>query len=122
MARIKSSGNKETELVLLTILKKYHITGWRRHQHVFGKPDFTFWKLRLVIFVDGCFWHGCPLHSKIPKNNNAFWYEKIGKNIKRDQLVTDTLIKKKWKVLRIWEHELKNNEYIVEKIIFAINN
>jgi G:T-mismatch repair DNA endonuclease (very short patch repair protein) len=63
-------------------------------------------KLRTVIFVDGCFWHGCPKHATKPRQNAAFWRRKLAGNQARDALVTQTLRKAGWRVLRIWEHEL----------------
>jgi DNA mismatch endonuclease (patch repair protein) len=80
--------------------------GWRRHYPLFGKPDFVFPKLKLAIFVDGCFWHCCPRHSNLPVNNGPFWKRKLDANQRRDRLVSRTLRKQGWRVLRIWEHEL----------------
>ena len=71
MAAIRSRGNKDTELKLATILRAAHITGWRRHQPIPGRPDFVFRRARLAIFVDGCFWHGCPKHGRKPGSNRA---------------------------------------------------
>ena len=82
------------------------ITGWRRGSKLFGKPDFVFPKLKLIVFVDGCFWHGCPLHGTKPKQNVKFWREKIARNQARDRLVSRTLRGLGWRVLRIWEHAL----------------
>jgi len=111
MARIRGSGNKETELRLMTVFRANMISGWRRHWPVFGKPDFVFPKPRLAVFVDGCFWHGCPRHFIKPKGNAAFWRKKIAGNRARDRLVNRTLRKMGWRVLRIWEHELaRRNE------------
>lgn len=107
MSRIKGSGNKETELKLMTFFWLHGVTGWRRRSPIFGKPDFVFPKLKLAVFVDGCFWHGCPIHATQPKQNAEFWREKIERNKARDRLVTRTLKAKGWRVLRIWEHELK---------------
>src|SRR5476649_1384065 len=106
MSRIRGRGNKDTELALMRVFRLQCITGWRRNQSVFGKPDFVFPKLRLAVFVDGCFWHRCPKHSTIPKNNHAFWLRKLSANAMRDLLVTQTLRACGWRVLRIWEHEL----------------
>ena len=106
MSRIRGRGNKATELALAKLLRARGITGWRRHQSLFGKPDFTFRKERVVVFVDGCFWHGCPTHSNMPVNNRTFWENKLGANKCRDRLVTTTLHGQGWRVLRIWEHEL----------------
>ena len=66
MSRIREKGNKSTELKLLKLFREYKIKGWRRHQPLTGKPDFTFRKEGLVVFVDGCFWHGCPRCFRIP--------------------------------------------------------
>ena len=73
MSRIRGVGNKGTELALIRVFRAHRITGWRRHQPVFGKPDFVFRKLHVARFVDGCFWHGCPQHATKPRNNAAFW-------------------------------------------------
>ncbi len=88
MSRIRGHGNKATELALLRLFRAHRITGWRRRQLVFGKPDFVFPKLKLAIFVDGCFWHGCPRHATQPKHNAAFWRKKFATNQARDRLVT----------------------------------
>jgi len=73
MSRIRGRGNKETELALAKLLRAARISGWRRHSSIIGRPDFTFHKERVVIFVDGCFWHCCPKHSNLPAQNRAFW-------------------------------------------------
>ena len=70
------------------------------------RPDFMFRKERVVIFVDGCFWHGCPKHSNMPATNREFWLKKLTGNKGRDRLVTRALRKSGWGVVRIWEHEL----------------
>ena len=72
MSRIRSRGNQATELALAKLFRRHKITGWRRNQKVFGKPDFIFPKHKLAVFVDGCFWHGCPKHGTQPKGNAAF--------------------------------------------------
>ena len=118
MSRIRSRGNKDTELALIRVFRAHHITGWRRHQPVFGKPDFVFPKHRVAVFVDGCFWHGCPQHATKPRNNAAFWRKKFAANTRRDRLVTRTLRNGGWRVLRIWEHELarKNAVRLVARL------
>ena len=62
--------------------------------------------MKWAVFVDGCFWHGCPKHGTQPKSNAAFWRKKIAGNKSRDRRVNDALRKLGWKVTRIWEHEL----------------
>jgi DNA mismatch endonuclease (patch repair protein) len=106
MARIRGRGNKDTELALIRVFRAQRITGWRRNHAMPGKPDFVFLKLRLAVFVDGCFWHGCPRHGTRPSNNRVFWRKKLAGNQARDRLVTRTLRRQGWRVLRIWEHEL----------------
>ena len=111
MSRIRGRGNKDTEVALAKLFRRNKITGWRRNQKIFGKPDFIFPKLKLAVFVDGCFWHGCPKHETQPKGNAAFWRRKFSRNVARDRLVTRTLRANGWHVLRIWEHELaRKNE------------
>jgi DNA mismatch endonuclease (patch repair protein) len=109
MSRIRGRGNKETELALVKLLRAHGITGWRRHQPLFGRPDFLFRRERVAIFVDGCFWHGCPKHSNMPVNNRRFWENKLSANRQRDLLVTQTLKADGWRVVRIWEHEMTGN-------------
>jgi DNA mismatch endonuclease (patch repair protein) len=73
------------------------------------RPDFVFRTQRLAVFVDGCFWHGCPRHATWPRQNAKFWREKILRNRTRDRLVTRTLRAHGWTVLRLWEHELPSS-------------
>jgi len=121
MSRIRGRGNKDTELALVALLRQEHITGWRRHQDLPGKPDFTFRHERLVVFVDGCFWHGCPKHANLPENNREFWQKKLGANKIRDKKVTHTLRKSGWRVLRIWEHEFKYSHRVVKRVRAALD-
>ena len=101
ISRIKGTGNKETELRLIGIFKTHGITGWRRRWPLEGKPDLVFPMLKLAVFVDGCFWHGCPIHATQPKTNAEFWREKIAKNQTRDRFDTRTLCRAAWRMLRI---------------------
>jgi len=109
MSRIRGHGNKEIELALIKLFRLNGITGWRRHWPLFGKPDFVFPKLKVAIFADGCFWHCCPRHSNMPANNRAFWQRKLDGNRRRDRLVSRTLRRRGWRVVRVWEHELGRN-------------
>ncbi|OGN76362.1 MAG: hypothetical protein A2X25_09050 [Chloroflexi bacterium GWB2_49_20] len=121
MSHIRGKGNKDTELVMIKILRSNHISGWRRNQPLLGKPDFVFLKHKTTLFVDGCFWHGCPMHSTMPKNNQEFWKKKLLGNKSRDDYVSEELIKMGWKVIRVWEHELSNPDLVVKRILDAIN-
>lgn len=116
MSRVKSYGNKSTEIRLIKIFKDNKITGWRRNYPLPGKPDFVFPKRKIVVFVDGCFWHGCPLHGTIPKTNQAFWDKKLTRNIERDKEVNKILSEKGWRVIRFWQHELKAPHSIILKL------
>ncbi|MBK9137468.1 MAG: very short patch repair endonuclease [Verrucomicrobia bacterium] len=136
MARIRSRGNRDTELALAAVFRRHGITGWRRHQRLNVRsrrrrqsaatsrrtapgragadsrlrlrvnPDFVFPKRRLAVFVDGCFWHGCPRHATKPRQHAAFWRKKLAANKARDRKVNRALRAAGWRVLRIWEHEL----------------
>ncbi|MBI2516579.1 MAG: very short patch repair endonuclease [Opitutae bacterium] len=132
MSLIRGAGNKGTELRLIQVFRANDITGWRRGQMIrfnlqpstsnserskLGvgrsklsrgvRPDFVFPRLHVAVFVDGCFWHGCPQHGTKPKTNAAFWREKIARNRVRDKEVNRLLRAKGWKVIRVWEHELR---------------
>jgi len=115
MAKVKGSGNASTELRLVAVFRARRITGWRRDARLQVKtnkikfqvrPDFVFRASKLAVFVDGCFWHGCPIHATRPKQNAQFWKTKIAANQTRDRFVTRNLRRDGWRVLRIWEHEL----------------
>src|ERR1043166_4090789 len=85
MSAVKSRGNELTEVRLVKIFKLQRIKGWRRHAPIFGSPDFIFPKVRLAVFVDGCFWHNCPIHGSRPVTNNLFWAQKLTRNKQRDR-------------------------------------
>jgi DNA mismatch endonuclease (patch repair protein) len=122
MSLIRSRGNKATELRLIEIFHEFHITGWRRNQPLFGKPDFTFRHERVVVFVDGCFWHGCPKCYKRPSSNQEFWDTKIGNNRKRDRRVSRELRREGWKVVRIWQHQLNKSVVVTNRVIRALES
>lgn len=112
MAAIRSTGNRATELRLAAILRAHGITGWQRHQPLPGKPDFVFRRERLAVFVDGCFWHGCRWHCRMPKSRRTYWQPKIDRNKARDRTVGVLLRRTGWRVLRIWEHALRVPEAV----------
>ena len=117
MARVLGAGNKATELAIIGIFRKHGIIGWRRRQTIFGKPDFVFWKCRLAVFVDGCFWHGCPRHCRIPQTNREYWERKFARNMDRDCVVTRRLQEAGWRVIRIWGHSLKFPGLVAQRVI-----
>jgi len=116
MAAVKARGNKLTEARLVDLFRRHRMTGWRRHLPLRGKPDFTFRRQRVVIFVDGCFWHGCARHLRMPQSNKAYWEKKISGNVIRDKIIRKELRATGWKVIRIWEHELPNEVRLVKRL------
>ncbi len=120
MSRVKGRGNVATELRLIRIFRENKITGWRRHLPLVGNPDFVFPKLRIAVFVDGCFWHGCPHHGSIPATNRRFWVRKLERNKTRDKVVARALKKKEWQVFRIWQHELRQENKVAKRILRKI--
>ena len=107
MSQIRASDTRPEKDLRLALWKKGH--RYRLRSELFGKPDLIFSVSRTVIFVDGCFWHRCPIHYREPASNMKFWSEKIDKNVRRDRKVTSYLRKEGWKVERIWEHEIKKS-------------
>ena len=116
MSLIRSRGNKATELRLIEIFREHGITGWRRNQPLLGKPDITFRRERVVVFVDGCFWHGCPKCYKRPKSNRKFWDTKISNNRKRGRLVNRELRGAGWRVVRVWQHQLDSPARVAGRV------
>lgn len=107
MEKIRSRYNKSTELKFIKVLKCQGITGWRRNYPLVGKPDFVFPKNKVAVFIDGCFWHGCLKHCRMPSSNKKYWEQKIARNVQRDKKVAKELRLIGWQVVRFWEHDLK---------------
>lgn len=84
-----------------------------RLQYGSHKIDVAFPSKKVAVFVDGCFWHKCPVHFRMPKSNVAFWKRKILGNAKRDKKETRVLRQKGWRVIRVWEHELRSHPWNV---------
>ena len=103
MSLIRSRGNRDTELRMIALFRAYRITGWRRSAPLLGKPDFVFREEKVAVFVDGCFWHGCPRHGRVPSSRLEYWGPKLARNVHRDRAVTRALRASGWTVLRIWE-------------------
>jgi DNA mismatch endonuclease (patch repair protein) len=118
MSKVRSKGNKSTEMRLIEIFTEQGIKGWRRNYPVKGHPDFVFPKRRIAVFVDGCFWHGHDCRNTRPKQNEEFWSAKREKNMMRDKAITKEFERRGWTVLRIWECELKkkNLPALLEKL------
>ncbi len=109
MKAVASRGNKTTESRLRAILARSGIRGWRMHVvSVLGCPDFFFPKKNLAVFVDGCFWHGCPRCGHTPNSNRPYWTQKLARNKRRDVEIGRTLRSKGIRVLRFWECRLRD--------------
>ena len=147
MSRIRSRGNKDTEVAFANLLRRNHITGWRRHLKLridqsagvavsvqsravlvkkkrskVVRPDFVFPQAKVAVFVDGCFWHGCPIHSKVPATNRTFWKKKLVTNKSRDRLVNKQLGSAGWRIVRIWEHDLASAPGLaIQRVRNAVN-
>ena len=113
MSAIRSKDTKP-EIALRKALWKSGL----RYRIYYGKEkiDIAFPSKKIAIFVDGCFWHGCPIHSHLPKTNESYWLPKLKKNIERDRITTQSLCNEGWTVVRLWEHELSEIEKVTEKI------
>ena len=122
MGRIRSRGNQATELEFIRLLRKHRISGWRRGSSLPGKPDFVFSAWRLVVFIDGDFWHGNPRKFRLPKSNESYWTEKILGNRRRDRRVNRLLRAEGWHVVRFWQSSLVNEERIVRRLRLEIEN
>jgi DNA mismatch endonuclease (patch repair protein) len=122
MSAIHSHNNFSTDIAFKELLDQNGIVGWRTNAvDIIGKPDFVFDKEKIVVFIDGCFWHGCKKHKGIPKTNSVFWENKISNNIVRDKRVSRKLRRFGWHVLRIWEHDLKTNyEKVIRRLVKKI--
>lgn len=118
MQAVKSK-NTSLERKLFATLAGMRLRGWKRNaQDVLGKPDAVFETRRVAIFVNGCFWHGCPeCQRKLPETNRQYWERKIGRNIERDALNRSTLIEDGWVVITIWEHEFKTSRERIRRDI-----
>lgn len=109
MASVRSKGNKSTELKLVAILRSERLKGWRRNYQIKGKPDFVYPRQKVAVFIDGCFWHGCPKCYRRPNSRQEYWDLKVRRNTLRDAEVSKLLTDNGWKVFRVWEHDLKTS-------------
>ena len=116
MSRIKSKDSK----IEVSFRKELWKQGFRYSKNsskYFGKPDVVLLKHKTVIFIDSCFWHGCKKHCRIPSVRKKYWIEKISRNKERDREVSKHYKKQKWKIFRVWEHDIKKDrQKIVDKI------
>jgi DNA mismatch endonuclease (patch repair protein) len=106
MARVRTR-HTEPEMQLRRALWRVGLR-YRLHGALPGCPDVVFNRARVAVFVDGCFWHGCPQHGGVPRTNTVFWRRKIGVNTNRDRRVDGELVSLGWRVIRVWEHSVEN--------------
>jgi len=96
---------------------------YRLGRKILGKPDLVFVSAKVAVFIDGCFWHACPIHGQKPKTNTGFWSEKLAKNILRDQTVNIGLADLGWTVIRFWEHQLKDDvELCINELVRTLKD
>lgn len=107
MRRVKGKNTKP-ELRVRSALHRRGLR-YRLDYPLPGKPDLVFVKARVVVFIDSCFWHGCPNHLRMPKSNREYWTAKISRNVERDAKINDEYTRLDWEQLRLWEHDLKEN-------------
>jgi DNA mismatch endonuclease (patch repair protein) len=114
MAGIKGKRNRSTELHVAAKLVRAGVRGWRRHPNdVPGRPDFAFPERRIALFVDGCFWHGCPRGNRnTPRTRAEFWQAKIAAKRTRDRTVDRHLRAQGYRIVRIWEHALRDGQWL----------
>lgn len=121
MRRVKGSGNASTEAKLVALLREKRIAGWRRGSALPGRPDLTFPKERLALFVHGCFWHGhgCKRGQNQPASNSPYWTEKLARNRRRDRRVRRELRVLGWSTQAVWECALKRRPLVIAAGIAA---
>jgi DNA mismatch endonuclease (patch repair protein) len=108
MSRIRSSGGPTEQKFRKAVREAYGGRTKVDDERLPGRPDISIYQLKIAVFMDGCFWHGCPLHSRTPKSNVEFWEKKISGNKRRDVRVRKELRAMGWKVWVVWEHELRD--------------
>jgi DNA mismatch endonuclease (patch repair protein) len=112
MRKVKGSGNRTTEGRVEAALLAAGVTGWEKHPALPGKPDFYFPAERLLVFVDGCYWHGCPRHVRYPLASADYWRAKIDRTRRRDNRVRRQLRAEGYHVMRVWEHDLGRETWL----------
>ena len=115
MSRVKSQETK-LEKSFRKLLWNSGVRYRKNNIKFFGKPDILIKKANTVIFIDSCFWHGCSKHLRMPSSNKKYWETKISRNKKRDQEVNSHYKKLGWRIIRIWEHDLRKETKMEEVI------
>jgi len=108
MQAIKSKNTLLEEKVIKELWKR-GIRFRRNVSDLEGKPDIAIKKYKQAVFIDSCFWHGCTLHCRMPESNIEYWMHKIERNRKRDEQINDAYKNRNWRILRVWEHDIKDS-------------
>lgn len=120
MQSIRSQSKLEN--IVTKELWKHNIRFRKNVKTLRGKPDISIKKYKVVIFIDSCFWHCCPIHFVYPKSNLEYWDKKITRNQERDKEINKYYIEKGWQIKRIWEHDIKNDlDSVIDEVIQFIN-
>jgi DNA mismatch endonuclease, patch repair protein len=123
-SKVMSAIHSKDTLPEIILRRALWAKGYRyRLYYSCKKIDIAFPAKKLAVFVDGCFWHGCPIHSNLPKSNVSYWLPKLHKNKERDLATNQRLKQEGWQVLRFWEHELdsKNIAKVTARIELALS-
>ena len=121
MSRIRGRDTKP-ERILRSLLWHKGLRFRKNYKNLPGRPDIVFIKPKVAVFIDGCFWHRCPTHYQPPAANAEFWEKKIAGNVKRDREVDKLLKTEGWNVIRVWEHEVREDpEAVAERIAGVLN-
>lgn len=122
---MKGNVRKDTkpELMLRMLLREAGYPGYRLQWKVLGRPDICYPGRRVAIFVNGCFWHRCPIcNLPLPKNNHDFWVDKFNRNVERDKSNIKALEDDGWTVVTIWECEIKKNpKEVVDRLVDVLS-
>lgn len=121
MSKIKSTSKLE-DLVAHELFRR-GVRYRRNNRQLLGKPDISISKYKIVIFIDSCFWHCCPVHGIRPKSNVDFWNKKLNRNVEKAIEVNKFYESNNWNILRVWEHDIKGDfDNTIDRIMDFINN
>lgn len=114
---VSTKHTRSTEVWFRMTLVSSRIRGWQMHPlNIPGTPDFYWPQQRLAVFIDGCFWHGCPRCCRYPRTNAVYWRTKIEHNMDRDRSITRHLRNSRVVVLRLWEHDLRSRSRLKRQL------
>lgn len=108
MQNIRSAGTMP-ETLIMRALRRQKIYFAKNVKSIIGKPDIVFRRKKIAVFIDSDFWHVHPRRFIMPQSNKRYWKEKIRRNKERDSEVNKKLKKEGWKIIRIWEHDVKRD-------------